>query len=138
MSLSTRALPLRQVLVERDVAAFVLAIGLTLVHILYDAFVEGSHHHSTDQPQRGLVQTAICIGLVLLYPRLGGVGRARMALVLGVLGVVGIVGMHVTEAVRDGVTAGFYVAGLALVGSALLVILGATLSSHNRDVATSG
>lgn len=129
MSVNARLARAQPILVEHDEAVFVLAVALSLVHILYDAFVAGG----ADQPRRGLVLTALSAGLIALYHSLGPAWwRARSALALGVLGAVMVLATHVPQAVDDGVDLRFYISGFAFVGSVLLVVLGRALITAAR------
>lgn len=128
MSMNARLARAQPILVEHDEAAFVLAVALSLVHILYDAFVKGG----AGQPQRGLVLTMVAFGLTALYHRLGPTERGRSALVFGVLGAVMVLATHVPQAIDDGIDLSFYISGLAFLGSVLLVALGWALITAAR------
>lgn len=129
MSLSMRRGGLRAVLVERDEEVFILAMALTLVHVIGEALF--GHE---DQSRRGFLLTAVAISLVVLYHRLGPTGRARTALVVGAVGFFAVVVVHIAEAMHHGLELGVYLAGFAVVGNVILVVLGWTLAASNRQV----
>jgi hypothetical protein len=128
MSLNARSARAQPVLVQHDEAVFVLVVALSLVHILYDAFVLGGSR----QPGRGLVMSALSLVFVALYHRLRAHERARCALILGLLGAVMVLATHLPQAIDRGVDLGILLAGIAFAGSLLLVVMGWALTTANR------
>lgn len=129
MSLNARRGGLRPVLVERDEEVFILAMVLTLVHVVGEALLGRE-----DQPRRGLVLAALAFGLVMLYHRLGQTGRSRTALAVGTVGLIAVGVVHIAEVMHHGLELSVYLAGFAVVGNVILVVLGWVLAVSQRQL----
>ncbi len=116
----------RPLLLQRDGLVFILGIALALIHVMYEAVLDRA------LVLRAVGLTVVSIVLIAMYNALGRRGRGRMALILGIVGVVVVSVTHLLEIARDGLNVGRALAGFAVVGTALLIALGATMLAELR------